>query len=101
MLPSSMSALAQKALFFITNIDQRIGESTFGRVFRLTGSGHVSESSLVYPAVTYQQQAKEHRNAKFSTEIIGGITTFCAMAYIISVNVKPNSTYGHDADELI
>jgi AGZA family xanthine/uracil permease-like MFS transporter len=40
-----------------------IGQSTFGRIFRLEGSGH----------------EKEIKNARFWTEIRAGITTFFTM----------------------
>ncbi|KAI0201032.1 xanthine/uracil permease family protein-like protein [Astrocystis sublimbata] len=50
--------------------DQRINRSTFGRVFRLEGSGH----------------PKSIRGAAFFREVRAGLTTFATMAYIIAVN---------------
>ncbi|TRX92976.1 hypothetical protein FHL15_006114 [Xylaria flabelliformis] len=50
--------------------DQRINRSTFGRVFRLEGSGH----------------PKSIRGATFFREVRAGLTTFATMAYIIAVN---------------
>lgn len=55
-----------------TSIDEKIGASTFGRTFRLEGSGH----------------EKEIKNTKFLTEIRAGIATFFTMAYIIAVNAS-------------
>ncbi|KAI8952687.1 xanthine/uracil permease family protein-like protein [Xylaria longipes] len=51
-------------------LDQRINRSTFGRVFRLEGSGH----------------PKSIRGASFFREVRAGLTTFATMAYIIAVN---------------
>ncbi|PMD20468.1 xanthine/uracil permease family protein-like protein [Hyaloscypha hepaticicola] len=56
----------------VKTIDYRISKSTFGRVFRLDGSGH----------------PKERRGSKFLTEIRAGLTTFFTMAYIIAVNAS-------------
>ncbi|KAM0518278.1 hypothetical protein D7B24_006947 [Verticillium nonalfalfae] len=50
--------------------DRRIGKSTFGRIFRLEGSGHPKEVS----------------GATFFKEVRAGFTTFATMAYIIAVN---------------
>ncbi|OIW29831.1 hypothetical protein CONLIGDRAFT_575771 [Coniochaeta ligniaria NRRL 30616] len=55
---------------YLRSINDRIGHSTFGRVFRLKGSGHVDEIP----------------DANFLTEIRAGLTTFATMAYIIAVN---------------
>ncbi|KAI0865640.1 xanthine/uracil permease family protein-like protein [Xylaria cubensis] len=54
----------------ISTWDQRINRSTFGRVFRLEGSGH----------------PKSIRGATFFREVRAGLTTFATMAYIIAVN---------------
>jgi AGZA family xanthine/uracil permease-like MFS transporter len=35
-------------------------------------------------------QGKEIKNARFTTEIRAGLTTFFTMAYVISVNVRVN-----------
>ncbi|KAI0407480.1 xanthine/uracil permease family protein-like protein [Xylaria palmicola] len=51
-------------------LDKRINRSTFGRVFRLEGSGH----------------PKSVRGATFFREVRAGLTTFATMAYIIAVN---------------
>ncbi|KAF2176742.1 purine transporter [Zopfia rhizophila CBS 207.26] len=49
-----------------------VGASTFGRIFRLEGSGHENEI----------------KNTRFTTEIRAGLTTFFTMAYIIAVNAS-------------
>ncbi|KUJ21432.1 xanthine/uracil permease family protein-like protein [Mollisia scopiformis] len=59
-------------------LDERISKSTFGRVFRLDGSGH----------------PKERKGSKFVTEIRAGLTTFFTMAYIIAVNANILSQSG-------
>ncbi|KAI1098240.1 xanthine/uracil permease family protein-like protein [Jackrogersella minutella] len=51
-------------------IEDRINASTFGRVFRLDGSGH----------------PKTIRGASFFREVRAGLTTFATMAYIVAVN---------------
>ncbi|KAG2183825.1 hypothetical protein INT44_008836 [Umbelopsis vinacea] len=51
-------------------INTRVANSAFGRHFQLEGSG----------------SKKERINSKFLTELRGGLATFVAMAYIISVN---------------
>ncbi|CZR67389.1 related to purine transporter azgA [Phialocephala subalpina] len=56
----------------INVLDDRISRSTFGRVFRLDGSGH----------------PKERKGSRFVTEIRAGLTTFFTMAYIIAVNAN-------------
>ncbi|KAH8595900.1 xanthine/uracil permease family protein-like protein [Bisporella sp. PMI_857] len=54
------------------NLDLNVSKSTFGRVFRLDGSGH----------------PKERKGSKFLNEIRAGLTTFFTMAYIIAVNAS-------------
>ncbi|KAI8627711.1 xanthine/uracil permease family protein-like protein [Xylariaceae sp. FL1651] len=54
----------------LSALDQRINQSTFGRIFRLEGSGH----------------PKSIRGATFFREVRAGLTTFATMAYIIAVN---------------
>ncbi|CAD6500833.1 BgTH12-06538 [Blumeria graminis f. sp. triticale] len=54
----------------ISSLNYQIAKSTFGRVFRLEGSGH----------------DKECKKSYFSQEIRAGMTTFFTMAYIIAVN---------------
>ncbi|KAF1939538.1 purine transporter [Clathrospora elynae] len=55
-----------------------IGQSTFGRIFRLEGCGH----------------EKEIKDTKFTTEVRAGLTTFFTMAYIIAVNATVLSDTG-------
>ncbi|XXH00439.1 hypothetical protein Hte_006784 [Hypoxylon texense] len=59
-----------KAVAKIHALDERINRSTFGRVFRLDGSGH----------------PKTVRGSSFFREIRAGLTTFATMAYIVAVN---------------
>ncbi|PKS11649.1 hypothetical protein jhhlp_001800 [Lomentospora prolificans] len=59
-------------------LDDAVSSSTFGRIFRLRGSGH----------------AKEIPTATFLNEIRAGITTFATMAYIIAVNAAILSQTG-------
>jgi adenine/guanine/hypoxanthine permease len=75
-------------------IDVKIASTTFGRVFRLEGSGHVhlDTRSSLGPVLTYEQP-KERKGSKFLTEIRAGLTTFFTMAYIIAVNVSLLSAY--------
>jgi adenine/guanine/hypoxanthine permease len=47
----------------IDGLNEFIGQSTFGRVFRLDGSGH----------------EKEIKGTRFTTELRAGITTFFTM----------------------
>ncbi|KAK1526178.1 permease [Colletotrichum costaricense] len=54
----------------VDRCDKRISTSTFGRIFRLEGSGH----------------PKEIPDTSFFREIRAGVTTFATMAYIIAVN---------------
>ncbi|KAI1812235.1 xanthine/uracil permease family protein-like protein [Poronia punctata] len=56
----------------LSSLEQRINRSTFGRVFRLEGSGH----------------PKTIQGASFFREIRAGMTTFATMAYIIAVNAS-------------
>nr|GAT50068.1 purine transporter [Mycena chlorophos] len=59
-------------------LNAHIADSFVGRYFRLEGSGH----------------AKERVGSRFTTEIRAGITTWAAMAYIISVNASIISDSG-------
>ncbi|KAL2074555.1 hypothetical protein VTL71DRAFT_8333 [Oculimacula yallundae] len=54
----------------VESLDKRVAKSTFGRVFRLDGSGH----------------PKERKGSRFMTEVRAGLSTFFTMAYIIAVN---------------
>jgi adenine/guanine/hypoxanthine permease len=75
-------------------IDIKIGSTTFGRVFRLEGSGHVRLCTQgPYESCTNLWQLKERKGSKFLTEIRAGLTTFFTMAYIIAVNVRLVSAY--------
>ncbi|EGD84571.2 uncharacterized protein TERG_00849 [Trichophyton rubrum CBS 118892] len=53
-----------------SRVNDAVARSIVGRRFRLEGSGH----------------RRERKGARFLTEIRAGLTTFFAMAYIISVN---------------
>jgi len=55
---------------FVDRLNARVADSIVGRWFRLEGSGH----------------PKEREGSRFTTEIRAGLTTWAAMAYIISVN---------------
>ncbi|KAF5377737.1 hypothetical protein D9757_009383 [Collybiopsis confluens] len=55
---------------FIDRLNAQVAFSPVGRWFRLEGSGH----------------PKEREGSRFVTEIRAGLTTWAAMAYIISVN---------------
>ncbi|EMR72476.1 putative inner membrane protein yieg protein [Eutypa lata UCREL1] len=65
-----ISNYIQPVLNWIQGVEDCINSSTFGRVFRLDGSGH----------------PKSIRGATFFREIRAGLTTFATMAYIIAVN---------------
>ncbi|KAI1645718.1 permease family-domain-containing protein [Daldinia loculata] len=54
----------------VASVDDYINRSTFGRVFRLDGSGH----------------PQTVRGSSFFREIRAGLTTFATMAYIVAVN---------------
>lgn len=75
----------------IRAIDNHVGSSTFGRIFRLEGSGHVSVGYTPKKNTTkalIHSQDMEIRGTKFSTELRAGLTTFFTMSYIIAVNVR-------------
>jgi AGZA family xanthine/uracil permease-like MFS transporter len=73
----------------VKTFDYKVSKSTFGRVFRLDGSGHVSSSSRkLAHGIAEPSQPKERKGSKFLTEIRAGLTTFFTMAYIIAVNVS-------------
>ncbi|KAI0808160.1 xanthine/uracil permease [Fomes fomentarius] len=57
---------------FTDRLNAQVADSIVGRYFRLEGSGH----------------PKEREGSRFLTEIRAGITTWAAMAYIISVNAS-------------
>lgn len=63
---------------WVERFNRRVGESAFGRYFRLEFSGH----------------PKERKNSRFFTEIRAGLATFFAMAYIIAVNANITSQSG-------
>ncbi|TCD67711.1 hypothetical protein EIP91_012008 [Steccherinum ochraceum] len=62
----------------IRSVNQAVAKSPVGWWFRLEGSGH----------------PKERANSRFFTEIRAGLTTWAAMAYIISVNASIISDTG-------
>ncbi|TBU27120.1 xanthine/uracil permease [Dichomitus squalens] len=57
---------------FTDRLNARVADSAIGRYFRLEGSGH----------------PREREGSRFLTEIRAGLTTWAAMAYIISVNAS-------------
>lgn len=63
---------------WVERFNRRVGESAFGRYFRLEFSGH----------------PKERKNSRFFTEVRAGLATFFAMAYIIAVNANITSQSG-------
>lgn len=72
---------------FSDYLDRRVTTSRFGRLFRLTGSGHVSKTpglAILSDAVV---QPNDIQGATFLKEFRAGLTTFTTMAYIIAVNV--------------
>lgn len=76
----------------LERINAYISTSTFGRVFRLEGCGHVSiVPSRQISMSLIKLQDKEIKNTRFTTEIRAGLTTFFTMAYVISVNVRINA----------
>ncbi|KAL4244170.1 nucleobase:cation symporter-2 (NCS2) family protein [Abortiporus biennis] len=62
----------------IHKVNAAVADSFVGRWFQLEGSGH----------------AKEREGSRFLTEIRAGLTTWAAMAYIISVNASIISDTG-------
>lgn len=84
----------------LKSIEASINASTFGRVFRLDGSEHVSrflqasKFTKLAPLTrfTYDSQPDEIKDASFFTEVRAGLTTFATMAYIIAVNVGPKQS---------
>ncbi|KAI1349559.1 xanthine/uracil permease family protein-like protein [Xylaria sp. FL0043] len=62
----------------LSTLEKKINRSTFGRIFRLEGSGH----------------PKSIEGATFFREIRAGLTTFATMAYIIAVNAAILSDSG-------
>lgn len=65
-------------LTFADRLNAQVADSAVGRWFRLEGSGH----------------AREREGSRFMTDIRAGITTWAAMAYIISVNASILSDSG-------
>jgi len=59
-------------------VNAQVADSPFGRWFKLEGSGH----------------SRERIDSRFTTEIRAGLTTWAAMAYIISVNASILSDSG-------
>jgi AGZA family xanthine/uracil permease-like MFS transporter len=73
----------------VDNLNNAVGRSTFGRIFRLEGSGHVCDSSPNASETCSLTLIKdfEIKNTRFTTEVRAGLTSFFTMAYIIAVNV--------------
>ncbi|KAG1785270.1 permease family-domain-containing protein [Suillus plorans] len=65
-------------LTFADRLNAQVADSAIGRWFRLEGSGH----------------AREREGSRFMTDVRAGITTWAAMAYIISVNASIVSDSG-------
>ena len=79
----------------LNNFDHNVSRSTFGRVFRLAGSGHVRYLPTIFWSVmpnAFAIQPEERKDARFFTEIGAGLTTFFTMAYVIAVNVSVRIT---------
>ncbi|WBW71455.1 plasma membrane guanine and adenine transmembrane transporter [Schizosaccharomyces osmophilus] len=57
---------------WVEELDFKIARSFVGHWFRLEGCGH----------------PRERRGSRFSIELRAGLTTFCAMAYILAVNAS-------------
>lgn len=73
----------------VDRFDRVVSTSTFGRIFRLDGSGHVSLLVLRSnpDKVLTLEQPKQIADSSFLREVRAGATTFATMAYIIAVNV--------------
>jgi AGZA family xanthine/uracil permease-like MFS transporter len=66
-----------------------VSASVVGRYFHLDGSGHVRPFHYHPPIYSTDLfQPNEIKNARFTTELRAGLTTFFTMAYIIAVNVS-------------
>lgn len=63
---------------FLDRVNAQVADSFIGRWFKLEGSGH----------------PRERLGSRFTTEIRAGLTTWAAMAYIISVNASILSDSG-------
>ncbi|KAL0948233.1 hypothetical protein HGRIS_010833 [Hohenbuehelia grisea] len=63
---------------FLDRLNAHVADSFVGRWFQLEGSGHL----------------KERVGSRFTTELRAGVTTWAAMAYIISVNASILSDSG-------
>ncbi|EEB08614.2 transmembrane transporter [Schizosaccharomyces japonicus yFS275] len=70
--------MASRFSNFFEELDLRVARSPVGRWFRLEGCGH----------------PRERKGSRFSVEIRAGLTTFCAMAYILAVNASILSSTG-------
>jgi len=66
------------SLSFVERLNAQVADSVCGRWFRLEGCGH----------------SRERVDSRFTTEIRAGLTTWAAMAYIISVNASILSDTG-------
>ncbi|KAK0234664.1 hypothetical protein EDD85DRAFT_89518 [Armillaria nabsnona] len=65
-------------VYYLDLLNAQVADSFVGRWFKLEGSGH----------------PKERLGSRFTTEIRAGLTTWAAMAYIISVNASILSDSG-------
>ncbi|KAN0078174.1 Permease family domain containing protein [Tylopilus felleus] len=65
-------------LTFADRLNAQVADSAIGRWFRLEGSGH----------------PREREGSRFMTDVRAGVTTWAAMAYIISVNASIISSSG-------
>ncbi|KAI2619078.1 xanthine/uracil permease family protein-like protein [Hypomontagnella submonticulosa] len=80
-----LGAVTDRWMGKIASIDDRMNNSTFGRIFRLDGSGH----------------PKTIRGSSFFREIRAGLTTFATMAYIVAVNAAVLADSGDLKRDLI
>jgi AGZA family xanthine/uracil permease-like MFS transporter len=72
----------------IEAINVYVGSSTFGRIFHLDGSGHVSPpTECNFKLWLIAMQDCEIKNTRLTTELRAGLTTFFTMSYIIAANV--------------
>jgi AGZA family xanthine/uracil permease-like MFS transporter len=90
--PSWFHRLGKSLSNVVQRVDNSASKSLVGRLFQLKGSGHVCSHQTIR-RVTHSltilplSQPKEIADARLSTEIRAGLTTFATMAYIVAVNV--------------
>lgn len=78
MLLPFFSGPRSMTITFADRLNARVADSAIGRWFRLEGSGH----------------PREREGSRFMTDVRAGVTTWAAMAYIISVNASIVSDSG-------